>query len=553
MMRTEYNAPMVKKLCVVKLGSAAVTDASGSLDYRFLRTICQQIVELRREGWNFVLVSSGAMVSGRAILAQRAERRAILAQRGERNDDSGVAHRISDQRRVFSAIGQSKLISEYEKLFSEVANDLIPAQVLLTRQSLADRGRFIAIRETLIDMISNNVIPIVNGNDATNSRTFDFYDNDQISSYIAGMLNADKIVFITDIDGVYNKNPKLYSDAARIETLPSNPSEWPTVSIDDKTSSFGGMTNKLQALRLMCALGIAAQIASKKEENVLLRCIRRESDVSLGTKLSAMKTKRLDPKKRWLYSGAYSSGILIVSGKGADALRRLSIEGKSISLLAVGVVAFHGSFDKSDVVTIRDDNFTLIGVGICRFSARELDLVLHELHRVSNVKVSSPIVVHASEMVAAEQMAFVDQNDRQLVRATAEKMRSLGYVVSDSTAEVSSRRTDAASCVSVPTNTDLQGTNTSDAGRRRTDDRTIFRDRQKAHIWQEAIRASSALSVSKDDWLLFRQVTRWDARQEEAPAANESRHQSHIGVLISRLLEAVTKALRLRTSHSNPL
>lgn len=467
-----------KRLCVVKLGSAAVTDEFGYLDDAFLSNICKQITTAHADGWNFVLVSSGAMVSGRSVV--------------KRQGDHGHIH---DERRVFSAVGQSRLISKYDSIFANISNAIVPAQILLTRQSLVDRDRYNVIRDVIDDMVANNILPIINSNDATNSRSLDFYDNDQIAAYVAAMVAADMILFVTDIDGVFDKNPKDNPDARIVSVLPDNPDEWlRSIKINDSKSSFGGMRNKLQALKLMSGLGIASRIGSKRERNILLRTLRDSADDQFGTKLSARSVRKVDPRRRWVIAGAYSKGILVVSSPGAEALWNPDT---AISLLAVGIIRFFGSFEKLDVVTIRNADFELVGMGQSRYSARELEKLVAQYESDASVQKQSddtPIVVHVNDLFAAKDIAFVDQNDRQLVMAAAVRLRGIGYIIKEN--KEGEEPDNKGGLIYIA--------NRNNKGRQKAYREIEYHDAEARLVWLEALKAREKIGTSPADWILFR-------------------------------------------------
>ena len=250
-----YQNKKSARRCVVKAGTAVLTKPDGSLDRATIADICRQLVWLHRHGWQPVLVTSGAVACGRsrfsALVSETASAEAALGP--------------SLSKPTYSAIGQARIVALYAELLDELYSGddgsggrrLCPAQALLTRGAFAEHARYESLRATLGEMLENDVLPIVNTNDLLYVDTIDvFSDNDHLASYLATMLDASVLVLLTDVAGLYTKNPKLHPDAERIDHIVGGQT-WPATDIDDSTSSAGGMRSKLDAMRLMEHVGVS--------------------------------------------------------------------------------------------------------------------------------------------------------------------------------------------------------------------------------------------------------------------------------------------------------
>ena len=504
-----------KKICVIKIGSAIIAGDGEHIDDSVLKDVCRQIAELRKHHWRSVVVTSGATISGRTVLenysAPEVQARptdssgsseVATLQRVAGNSESSKSSMAPLGNRVLSAIGQSQLISRYAAFLSDCTPPLIAAQVLLTRQALADRERYDLIRRTMLDMLEHQIVPIINDNDPVKSDTVKFADNDQIAAYVGGMLDAAHVVFISDAGGVYYKNPKLHKDAERISVLPADISEWPLIAIDDRLASFGGMSSKLEALRLLNILGIRSHVASKFERDVIVRSV--DGDDEFGTRVQPARKRHVGSLKRWLCTGASSKGILIVSDKGAKVFSEKATESEAVSLLAVGVMGCHGSFEKGDVVTLRDKNYDVVGVGRSKFSSREITILCHitvPQYKVNKVTADrkrtsslgsrgrSPVIVHNDHMVPASRACFVDLNDRQLISSVAVGMKINGYKVRSFGGKT------------------LIGGAKVRSGMPQLLPEISFEGQSNQDLWWHARKVAKRIGVVAEDWVLFSCLT----------------------------------------------
>jgi glutamate 5-kinase len=340
---------------VVKLGTGVLTDSRKQIDPAQLEQLVMQIAAQRKSGKEIVLVTSGAVGAGMGALGY--EKRP-----GELPALSACA-----------AVGQSRLMAIYEKLFS--VHDLHVAQVLLTHEDLEHHERHLNARETLVTLLNHEVIPIINENDAVSFAEIKFGDNDKLSALVASLLPADLLVILTTVDGVVENfgkaNPKTIPTIEQIDSRIEKLAGGTT-----SETAVGGMKSKIEAAKIVVRSGIPLVIASGKKKNVLAKILEGETE---GTIFVAQPNK-LQGRKRWIAFFHHPKGTLLVDDGAKKALRE---SGKS--LLPPGVARCEGNFDAGDVVRICDLDGTEFARGIARFDSaavRERKLPKEELvHR----------------------------------------------------------------------------------------------------------------------------------------------------------------------------
>lgn len=370
----------ISKICVIKAGSAVLTTSTGELDLTILQSLCKAITSAQKAGWHPILITSGAVAAGRGIFSNS-------------DFDQAALQEISSdlKKRMFAAMGQTVLLSQYKTLLEGVSSRLRGAQVLLTKEAFTDTARHQSLSNTLREMISFKVLPIINTNDVLQVDSVDFADNDQLAAYIAASVGADYLILLTDTDGVFDKNPKLHLDAKRIPELSSENALWDEILIDDHGASKGGMGSKLKAMRLMADFGIPCTIASgKKPEDI--PSILEGNESRIGTTLKVNLKKDLRPTLNWMATSASPQGTLIMSAFGADVIQRPDTrEMKRGSVLAIGIEAVLGDFSENSIVSVRDESGRFLGVGRTRFSSHTLR---HDLY-----KAEEKVVIHRDHFV----------------------------------------------------------------------------------------------------------------------------------------------------------
>jgi glutamate 5-kinase len=338
---------------VVKLGTGVLTDSRKQLDMAQLEQLVAQVAEQRKAGREIVLVSSGAVGAGMGAL--------------------GYDKRPGDlsELQACAAVGQSRLMATYEKLFS--AYDLIVAQVLLTHDDLEHHERHLNARNTLVTLLTRGVIPIINENDAVSITELKFGDNDRLSALVASLLPADLLVILTTVDGVIENfgkaNPKTIPIIERIDTELEK-----IAGGTDSATAVGGMKSKIEAAKIVVRSGIPLVVASGKKKHTLARIVAGEEE---GTLFVPQPTK-LQGRKRWIAFFHNPKGALFVDNGARTALRE---GGKS--LLPPGVARCEGEFEAGDVVRICDLDGTEFARGIAGY--RSVEVKARKLQRVEIV------------------------------------------------------------------------------------------------------------------------------------------------------------------------
>ena len=329
---------------VVKIGSGLITTRGVGVDQKRIDALAADVAAARRDR-EVVLVTSGAIVTGMAKLA--------LAERP----------RTIPEKQAAAAVGQSALMWHYEAAFKR--HDVIVGQVLLTAQDISDRARYLNARNTLRTLLDLGVLPIVNENDTVAVEEIKVGDNDNLSALVASLVDAELLVLLTDVDGLYTADPSVSPDARKLDTVEAVTDDLLGLVWDrSEQVSIGGMATKLAAAQKATGSGIPMVIASGREEGVLARVLSGET---VGTYF-APRGDRLAARKRWIAFAVPPQGRLTVD---AGALRALRDEGRS--LLPSGVVSVEGDFAAGEVVAVvgQADGREL-GRGLVNFDADEL-------------------------------------------------------------------------------------------------------------------------------------------------------------------------------------
>src|SRR5467141_1636025 len=305
---------------VVKVGTSLIAEPGTGPDPDRIAALAAEIAGAR-DGREPVLVSSGAIATGMARLALPARPRSI------------------PEKQAAAAVGQSALMWHYEAAFKR--HGIPVGQVLLTAQDISDRARYLNAKNTLLALLQFGVLPIVNENDTVAVEEIKVGDNDNLSALVASLIDADLLVLLTDVDGLYTDDPSLNSRARKLDTVEAVTDEITRLARDrEDRVSVGGMATKLQAARKAAAAGVPMIIASGREPGVLRRILDGEP---VGT-FFAPKADRLGARKRWIAFAVPPQGRLTVD---AGALRALRDEGRS--LLPSGVVSVEGDFAAGEV------------------------------------------------------------------------------------------------------------------------------------------------------------------------------------------------------------
>jgi glutamate 5-kinase len=335
------------KRVVVKIGSSSLTDPQGMICLQRMRRLVKSLVRIKREAdAQVLLVSSGAVAAGLGHLGWS---RTMITM---------------PEKQAAAAVGQGILIESYKHLFAE-HGELI-AQLLMTRGDIEDRKRYVNIRNTLETLLHYGIIPIVNENDTVAVDEIRFGDNDTLGSWVGVLAEADLIILLTDIDGLYTSNPKENPEAERLSIVREiTPELEEAAGGRGSIHGTGGMRTKLQAARIAMQAGIELVIAHSQTERVIERIVAGEP---LGTRF--LPQKRLPGKKQWIAFGSKAKGRLYVDHGAADAL----VNGGK-SLLAPGIVRVEGTFTEGDAVEIVQADRGVIAKGIVNYSDADLRMI----------------------------------------------------------------------------------------------------------------------------------------------------------------------------------
>jgi glutamate 5-kinase len=323
---------------VVKIGSNVLTRKDGTLDVTRMSALIDQVVELKKSGVEVIMVSSGAVAAGKAEMP------------------SHNKFDMVSSRQLFSAVGQVKLINHYHSLFQQ--HKVICGQILATKEDFSTRRHYLNQRNCMTVMLENGVVPIVNENDAISVNELMFTDNDELSGLVAAMMDVQKLIILSNIDGIYNGSP---SDARAevirtVDVLKDNIEEY--IRSSKSSAGRGGMQTKYNIARKVAEEGIEVIIANGKRENILCDIVE-QSPECIYTRFIPVGKKTSSIKKWIAHSDGFAKGEIYINEGAKEAL----LGDKAISLLPVGVVKIAGEFEADDIVKIMDENSFQIGVG----------------------------------------------------------------------------------------------------------------------------------------------------------------------------------------------
>lgn len=332
----------------IKIGSNVLTRSDGSLDVTRVSAIVDQVCRLRNAGIETVLISSGAVACGR----------------GECRDlDTSRLDNVS-QRQFFSAIGQVKLINRYYDLFHE--HGIRVGQILTMKESFSTRRHYLNQRNCMLVMLEAGVIPIVNENDTISVTELMFTDNDELSGLIATMLDCDALVILSNIDGIYDGDPR--KEGARLIPIVAQDDEISSVIVAEKSGfGRGGMVTKHRIARKVSDEGIEVIIANGRRENILTDILIKKDPLTPCTRFLPSQTP-VSSMKRWIaHSEGFVKGVVHINEKAAQSLT----SSKAASLLPIGVIEIEGDFEKDDLVKVVDKSGATIGIGRVSYGSED--------------------------------------------------------------------------------------------------------------------------------------------------------------------------------------
>lgn len=335
----------------VKIGSNVLTRKDGTLDITQMSALVDQIARLHKSGIEVILISSGAVAAGRSEIYPSQKLDSV------------------DQRQLFSAIGQVKLINRYYELFRE--HHIKVGQVLTMKECFSTRRHYLNQKNCMTVMLENQVIPIVNENDTVSVSELMFTDNDELSGLIATMMQVQALIILSNVGGLYTGNPDD-PEAEIIEEIPHGTDVSAYIQPSKSSAGRGGMKSKASIARKVADEGIKVILSDGRKKNILIRILEKEASPDTYPQL---KYTRFIPAeaptsnvKRWIaHSEGFAKGELHIN----KATQKALTADQAASLLPIGITAVTGNFEKDDIVRIVNDKGKLIGVGKANYSSQE--------------------------------------------------------------------------------------------------------------------------------------------------------------------------------------
>jgi len=333
---------------VIKIGSALITDNGTSLARDSLGIWVDQIVQLKKMGAHIVLISSGSVAEG--------------MHRMEYRNRPGNIHELQ----ATAAIGQAGLIQAYESFFTRSGNKI--AQILLVHDDLSSRKRYLNARQTINTLLDWGIVPIVNENDTVATDEIRFGDNDTLAGLVSNLIDADRLVILTDQPGVLTSDPRNDPNATLISECDVHDAQLDAAAGGSSSGlGRGGMTTKISAARLAARSGTVTHIANGRDDSVLLRIARGEQ---LGTRLTNQR-KPVTSRKQWLAGNLTVKGRVVLDEGAKNALLKTGV-----SLLPIGVTKIEGVFERGDLVSCVDSQNREIARGLSNYSSEEASKIV---------------------------------------------------------------------------------------------------------------------------------------------------------------------------------
>ena len=337
----------IKPLILVKIGTRLLTKNNQKLDYKCIQNIINQIAKLHKE-FSVILVSSGAVGAGREFIAP------------------DIKDPIT-QKQVLASLGQAKLMQIYFDFFQK--KKILIAQALITKEDFQKKESYFNMKEVFCQLLEKNIIPIINENDVTSSFENTFGDNDQLAALTAALMQAEKMVLLSDIDGLFTSDPKenVQAKAIReIKNIDTTILQYAKKTLSD--GGTGGMYSKLQAAQITTDHGITTVLCNGKNKDALLKAVY--SGKESGTLFLPKKKKKLSFYGKWIKTVAKIEGKIFIDSGAVTALK----QGKS--LLAVGITSMEGNFKKRGIVLILSDTGIRVALGVSREDGAKLKEIL---------------------------------------------------------------------------------------------------------------------------------------------------------------------------------
>ncbi|MBP3749063.1 MAG: glutamate 5-kinase [Ruminobacter sp.] len=368
---------MNAKTIVVKFGTSMLTSGTKRLDPAHMIEVVRVLTALAKKGHSIVVVSSGAVAAGREVLGYPDLPRTIA------------------NKQMLASVGQTFLMNTWQNLFEIYGLHI--GQILLTRADLEDRERFLNARDTLGALIANDIIPIINENDAVATAEIKVGDNDNLSARVAILSDADMLILLTDQKGLYTADPRSNPDATLIRTVEKITPEIKALAGDSVSGlGTGGMATKLQAAEIATRSGIEVVIASGDDPRIIESIVNGDYT---GTSFRP-ESDPLEGRKAWILAGPKPRCSIVVDDGAVTALKA-----KGSSLLPKGITGVEGEFLRGDVVNISDADGRVVAHGISRYTSAELNAICgHRSEEIEDILgyEHGQVAVHRDDLVVLE-------------------------------------------------------------------------------------------------------------------------------------------------------
>jgi glutamate 5-kinase len=359
---------------VIKIGTNLLADKEKGINFERMNEIAKNVASLQRRGKQIVLVSSGAIGAGVAALKLKERPKTI------------------PEKQATAAIGQPLLLEAYENAFRK--QECTIAQILLTKDDFTNRARYLNAKNTFSVLLDKGVVPVVNENDTVAVEEIKLGDNDNLSALVANLIEADLLIILSDIDGLFSDDPTKNHNAELIPIVEKITPQLEKLAKSSKTElSTGGMITKIQAAKRCVSAGIAVIIANGKNPKALEEIF---SGDFRGTLFLPVE-KKLNVRKKWIGFVSHANGYIVVDDGAKNALLK-----RQKSLLPSGILEVHGEFKAHDTISVRDMEGTEIAKGVTGFSSMDLGKIkgkkTSELEKILNCK-SCDEVIHRDDLV----------------------------------------------------------------------------------------------------------------------------------------------------------
>jgi len=344
------------KRILIKIGTQLITDKNKNIDESIIKNIVDQVSHLIKLEMQVLIVTSGAVAVGKSILSNHKSKITI-------------SKKTLAYKQALASLGQAPLINLYSKYFEK--HGLIVGQALISRGDLQNRLGYLNIRNTLETLLTQKAIPIINENDVVSVDELEgeiYGDNDRLSGMIANAIDADLLILLGNVEGIFTSDPKFNDNAKLINFIDEINDEIKNISGNstDQIGS-GGMKSKIEAASLAIKSGTKVVIASGKLDNVILKIIEGQN---IGTTISS-SGKKLESRKRWLSTGIYESKGTVIVDEGA----KKALLQKGASLLPAGILNIEGKFSKGDIISIKSDSGITFAWGTSNYPSNDIKLI----------------------------------------------------------------------------------------------------------------------------------------------------------------------------------